>query len=152
MILRAGNLNIMKPIALLFFTGLVHWSLQSVAAGPVLQIQPGANDTSILRDGRLAFVYRSDATLYKPYVALLTTPSGLNILRDAPADHAHHHGLMFALTANDVDFWGEKVALAQENKCGPVSLNTRDAETSVFPLTRCGKLCNGRTRLMGRFW
>ncbi|HOW65073.1 MAG TPA: PmoA family protein [Candidatus Paceibacterota bacterium] len=100
----------MKPIALLFFTGLVHWSLQSVAAGPVLQIQPGANDTSILRDGRLAFVYRSDATLYKPYVALLTTPSGLNILRDAPADHAHHHGLMFALTANDVDFWGEKVA------------------------------------------
>jgi hypothetical protein len=117
----------MKPIALLLFTGLIHWSLQSVTGGPVLQIQPGDNETSILRDGRLAFVYRSDSTLYKPYVAHLTTPSGLNILRDAPADHLHHHGLMFALTANDVDFWGEKVATrpGKQVRSGPQKYSGR---------------------------
>ena len=29
-------------------------------------------------------------------------------MRDAPDDHLHHHGLMFALVVDEVDFWGEK--------------------------------------------
>ena len=35
------------------------------------------------------------------------TPSGRNLLRDSPADHIHHHGLMFAITAAGCDFWAE---------------------------------------------
>jgi hypothetical protein len=31
----------------------------------------------------------------------------VNVLRDSPADHKHHHGLMFAVAADGVDFWSE---------------------------------------------
>lgn len=44
---------------------------------------------------------------HKPYVGLLTTPSGLNILRDNVADHPHHHGLMLAFNVEGTNFWEE---------------------------------------------
>ncbi len=44
---------------------------------------------------------------FKPYVQELYSPRGFNLLLDAPSDHLHHHGLMFAVAANDVDFWAE---------------------------------------------
>ncbi len=57
------------------------------------------------------FEYRSDwnrpPTTFKPYVIKLTTPSGVNILRDLPIDHLHHHALMFAIKVDDVNFWEE---------------------------------------------
>jgi len=43
----------------------------------------------------------------KPYVKRLLTPSGINVLRDSPDDHRHHHGLMFAVSVDGVDFWSE---------------------------------------------
>jgi len=46
-------------------------------------------------------------TTHKPYIIRLYTPAGRNVLRDSPADHIHHHGLMFAIAANDCDFWAE---------------------------------------------
>jgi len=45
---------------------------------------------------------------FKPYVQQLFTPSGINILRDAPADHLHHHALMFAVAVGGVNFWEEQ--------------------------------------------
>ena len=57
------------------------------------------------------FEYRSNwnhlPPTFKPYVIKLTTPSGVNVLRDAPLDHAHHHGLMFAIKVDGVIFWEE---------------------------------------------
>lgn len=44
---------------------------------------------------------------HKPYVGLLTTPSGINILRDNVADHLHHHGLMLAFNVEGTNFWEE---------------------------------------------
>lgn len=44
---------------------------------------------------------------YKPYVKELFTTTGRNVLRDAPFDHLHHHGLMYAIKANGVNFWEE---------------------------------------------
>jgi len=55
----------------------------------------------------LQYSYRSVPA--KPYVKRLTTPGGVNILRDAPHDHLHHHGLMFAVKVNDTSFWHERV-------------------------------------------
>lgn len=52
--------------------------------------------------------YRYDGIRYKPYVKELFTPSGVQILRDAPADHLHHRGLMFAIAAEGVSFWTER--------------------------------------------
>ena len=52
--------------------------------------------------------YRCLESPNKPYVRRLFTPSGVQILRDSPDDHKHHHALMFALSADKVDFWSEK--------------------------------------------
>ncbi|MBN2473671.1 MAG: PmoA family protein [Pirellulales bacterium] len=43
----------------------------------------------------------------KPYVKQLFTPAGINVLRDAPVDHRHHHALMFAVAVDGVDCWAE---------------------------------------------
>ncbi len=48
----------------------------------------------------------------KPYVARLFSPAGVNVLRDSPLDHKHHHSLMFAVAVDGVDFWSEN------EKCG----------------------------------
>lgn len=67
--------------------------------GPKLQV---------IKDGdrqMLEYCYGGD--LFKPYVAKLFTPSGVNVLRDQIADHPHHHGLMFAVGIDGVDFWSE---------------------------------------------
>jgi hypothetical protein len=48
----------------------------------------------------------------KPYVKQWFSPGGVGVLRDAPADHLHHHGVMFAVAVDGVDFWAENA------KCG----------------------------------
>jgi len=63
-------------------------------------------------NGKRALAYQGSDTAFKPYVAQLYSPGGVQVLRDAPSDHLHHHGLMFALGANGVDFW------AETPKCG----------------------------------
>ena len=55
----------------------------------------------------LLLEYRYADVPRKPYVKRLLTPGGLNLLRDAPHDHLHHHGVMFAVAAGGVDFWSE---------------------------------------------
>lgn len=58
--------------------------------------------------GKPLLQYRFAEVPFKPYAAAFFTPQGVNILRDAPHDHLHHHALMFAVAANDVNFWEEK--------------------------------------------
>lgn len=65
--------------------------------------------------GELEMRYRNKPILlytyatnqFKPYVKELYTLSGQNALRDAPADHLHHHGLMYAIRVNGINFWEE---------------------------------------------
>ncbi len=56
---------------------------------------------------RVLLRYRHGNVPFKPYVQELFTPAGTNILRDAPEDHLHHHGLMFAVGVNGESFWSE---------------------------------------------
>ena len=51
--------------------------------------------------------YRYVGVPFKPYIDELRTPSGKNILRDAPWDHLHHHALMYAIKVNGCNFWEE---------------------------------------------
>lgn len=51
--------------------------------------------------------YRFNEVPFKPYAQTFYTPSGINILRDAPHDHLHHHALMYAIGVNGVSFWAE---------------------------------------------
>jgi hypothetical protein len=69
-------------------------------------------------------VYRFGDVPFKPYIETLTTPSGINILRDAPADHLHHHGLMFAVRVDNVNFWEEKDTPGIERINGPVQVKS----------------------------
>ena len=59
----------------------------------------------------------------KPYMDQLFSPGGVQVLRDSPHDHKHHHGLMFATSADGVDFWSEE---PQSGKQKERSLTTRD--------------------------
>lgn len=57
--------------------------------------------------GRPVLVYVFPEEGWKPYVRELHTLRGENLLRDAPEDHLHHHGLMYAVRVNGVNFWEE---------------------------------------------
>ena len=54
----------------------------------------------------------------KPYVRELAPLRGDNILRDSPFDHKHHHGLMFAIRVNGVNFWEETPGCGHEKSVG----------------------------------
>ncbi|MGQ9504767.1 MAG: PmoA family protein [Thermogutta sp.] len=60
-----------------------------------------------LVDGQPVLEYRYPPRGPKSYVSFLATPGGVNVLRDSPPDHVHHHGLMFAVGVDDVDYWAE---------------------------------------------
>lgn len=62
---------------------------------------------SILYGPRKIADYRYSKVPFKPYVKELFTPSGLQVLEDAPSGHLHHHGLMFAVGVDDINFWEE---------------------------------------------
>jgi hypothetical protein len=73
----------------------------------ILQIQSGENTIGVTRNGNACLTYKLTDVPFKPYVRTLCTPSGVNVLRDSPHDHVHHHGLMFAVAVEGVDFWAE---------------------------------------------
>ncbi len=52
--------------------------------------------------------YRYVSSPTKAYMKQWRTPSGVNVLRDSPHDHVHHHALMYAIGVDGVDFWGEQ--------------------------------------------
>jgi LacI family transcriptional regulator len=62
--------------------------------------------------------YQTTPNPGKPYVHSLFSPAGVNVLCDAPADHKHHHGLMFAVAVDGVDFWSETPQCGKQVDCG----------------------------------
>ncbi|MFA7693069.1 MAG: hypothetical protein GX117_14890 [Candidatus Hydrogenedentes bacterium] len=64
--------------------------------------------TLALHDGDTPlFQYRYGDVPFKGYLQSWFTKKGVNLLSDAPEDHKHHHGLMYAVTVNDINFWEE---------------------------------------------
>jgi LacI family transcriptional regulator len=87
---------------LLAFTGLV----PAFAQGPE-GVKVDGSSVTIKSVERPLMVYRYVENPAKPYLSMLYSPGGVNVLRDSPADHKHHHGLMFAVAVDGVDFWSE---------------------------------------------
>jgi hypothetical protein len=58
--------------------------------------------------------YVPNASPMKPYVRQLFTPGGVQILRDLVPDHKHHHGLMFAVAVDGVNFWEEAAGCGRQ--------------------------------------
>jgi hypothetical protein len=82
----------------LWFCWTGHRQLRLTSEHPAVCIYDG---------GRLVLEYRYGDVPFKAYVKQFCSPTGINVLRDSPADHKHHHGLMFAIAAEGVDFWAE---------------------------------------------
>jgi len=59
--------------------------------------------------------YRFGNVPFKPYIELFQSPAGVNVLLDGPPDHLHHHGLMYALAVDGVDFWGETAEAGRQS-------------------------------------
>jgi hypothetical protein len=92
--------------------------------------------------GQPALEYQRAASPYKPYVAQLYTPRGVAVLRDAPADHLHHHGLMFAVSVEGASFWEERPTSGRQEP------RTFKAEPSRLIQTLDWKLPDGRVVLV----
>jgi hypothetical protein len=75
----------------------------------------------------LTYVY--GPSQLKPYVRELMTTRGDNIVRDSPFDHLHHHGLMFAIRVNDVNFWEEVAGSGTQR---PVGTPTQGIEVGAY--------------------
>ncbi len=69
---------------------------------------------SVYNQDQLLLRYKYEGTPFKPYVQEFYTPAGINILRDAPHDHLHHHGLMLAYSVEGINFWEELAASGRQ--------------------------------------
>ncbi|MCY2953214.1 MAG: PmoA family protein [Planctomycetota bacterium] len=80
---------------------------QWAGAALTLTTHDGVQVSDYAHGKQLLFEYRVGGVPFKPYVKQFISPAGVNVLRDAPHDHLHHHALMFAIAADGVDFWPE---------------------------------------------
>ena len=77
------------------------------ATGTDISIQGSDGVTTVTVDGEPLLEYHYQPSPNKLYVSQWFTPNGIQILRDSPHDHVHHHALMYAIGIEGVDFWGE---------------------------------------------
>ncbi len=74
-----------------------------------VSVKPEAGMLEIHSGARKLLVYAFARDQYKPYVKELYSMVGDNVLQDSPPDHYHHHGLMYAIRVNGINFWEEKI-------------------------------------------
>jgi len=96
-------------IILLLAIGFVAVSDTTFAKNP-MRITTEENIISVHTGDSVLLRYHYRDVPFKPCVQQLFSPRGVNVLRDAPADHLHHHALMFAVAVDGVNFWEEQQA------------------------------------------
>ena len=96
-----------------------------------IDIADGKTMLSASAGSHPVLLYRkSSPTACKPYIQELYTPGGVQILRDSVPDHVHHHGLMFAVAADGVNFWEERGAVGHETCQGQMHVSHFDVTKS----------------------
>ena len=81
-----------------------------------LRIAQDGSTISIYDGQRPLLRYRYADVPKKPYVDQLFSPAGVEVLRDSPPDHKHHHGLMYALAVDKINFWEEHFPYSGQEK------------------------------------
>ncbi len=100
---------------IVFIAVVLAFAPRAFAAEPQAMSVAAEKETlAVMHDGKPVLRYRFEGVPFKPYVKELYTPGGINILRDAPADHLHHHALMYAMNVDGVDFWGEEATAGKQ--------------------------------------
>jgi methane monooxygenase PmoA-like len=97
----------MKRIALAWLVGLSIVVCSGAWCASTPGVKVGDSVVTVKAGTAPVFEYRYTDVPFKPYVVQFFTPSGVNVLRDAPSDHHHHHGLMYAISVDGVSFWQE---------------------------------------------
>lgn len=92
----------------------------------MLNLLVNQNELAISSHGQTQLLYRFRSVPAKPYIKSLSSPNGVNVLRDAPHDHLHHHGLMFAFSVEGVDYWSEN-----ESSGHQIQMSLQDIDVSV---------------------
>jgi hypothetical protein len=112
-----GAFNSIKTISFLSVALLITAIQNPASAENSMSISTGENAVTINAGSKLLLRYPYKNVPFKPYVQKLFSPTGVNILRDAPFDHLHHHALMYAIKVDGVNFWEESpTAGRQQNK------------------------------------
>lgn len=91
---------------LIFLTGMVCVTAAAIEQEKI-SISSDDKFINVHIDQKPLLSYQFGGVKFKPYVKELYTPAGTNILLDSPPDHVHHHGLMYAIGIEGVDFWSE---------------------------------------------
>ncbi len=107
--MRTGTLA-----TLLIVSGILMAASAKAADNDALQVEKTNTAITVKADGKQLMKYRYGDVAAKPYVQTLHTPQGINVLRDTPYDHVHHHGAMFAVNVDDVIFWTENKGYGHE--------------------------------------
>lgn len=105
------NITVVFLLAIGLFTS---FRLDAASAENPVQITIEQSVLSVHTDNHIMLRYCYENVPFKPYAQQLFSPNGVNILRDAPFDHLHHHGLMFAVAVEGVNFWEERHSPGQQ--------------------------------------
>ena len=95
-------------VGLLILAAAICWAQETSDDSNPMCITLDENNLSVYNQDRLVMRYRYGDVPFKPYAQELFTPGGVNILRDSPHDHVHHHALMYAVNIDGVNFWEEQ--------------------------------------------
>lgn len=112
------------------YSFLISASLLALSAFTFARARDDGKHVSVGPQDKPIMKYRHGDDVIKPYVEHLATPAGVNVLRDSPHDHKHHHGLMFAVSVDDVNFWEEFNSFGREvgRKIMPFQSQSPDRE------------------------
>jgi hypothetical protein len=122
-------------IIMLFVLGFSTLSDTTIAEEP-MRISMDVNSVSVYQGQHDLFCYRYEDVPFKPYVQKLFSPGGINVLRDAPHDHLHHHALMYAVAVDGVNFWEEQTEPGRQlHKCFDDMRIDKDGNTSSAGFT-----------------
>jgi len=80
-------------------------ALAGAAAAAELTLGRADGVVSLACADRTVLAYRETPNPQKVYLYKIFSPSGLQVLLDAPEDHVHHHGLMLGLDLEKTSFW-----------------------------------------------
>jgi hypothetical protein len=109
--MKARRLFSHPPVAVGLAVYLALVGSATAAESPIsIESKVDQGELLVRYQGRKLLVYAFATNQFKPYVRELYTLRGENVLRDAPPDHLHHHGMMFAVCVNGINFWEEKTA------------------------------------------
>jgi hypothetical protein len=110
------------------------------AADPVFNVvfHPTTQEVQVEYKSRKLLGYIARSNPFKPYVSELYSLDGISVLRDAPADHLHHHGLMYAIKVNGTNFWEETPGCGYQVGGREVSRRIVKPATATVPAAEFG--------------